>query len=354
MVWPLVLSNVENHAKSWNSGTTDTGVLWRDASDKIWCCLTRSNHPPTLNSLVPCTSARQELLDELNLTALHVTHARDQNRDTLLQISADSENDLDDSDLDTDGDCDSQDDILAPIIISPPSPILPLIFLDIFDSESELDSQDSDAMDIGDKPYCHLLGGIMALINEVEKAWFLNHLDVPLLHVPQLHLLEHFAVFWPHLFHEKLHVNPVIFNCIVNKICEDNIFHSRSNNLWLPVLIQLAIFLNHVGHYRNAISPEDVLQWAGVSMGSVVNCTHCVMIVLLGLHNEYIWVLSLDSESDNMELSHKFVEKRTCPGWQNGVFAADGSSILLFQKPGYFGKTFYNRKSTYCYDSIPG
>ena len=288
---------------------------------------------------MPRTSAHQELLDNLNLTALHVMHARDQNCD--VQLQANEESDADESDP---GDRDSDDDILEPIIISPPSPILPLIFLDILDSESESDSQDSDNM-VTDKPYHHLLDGIAALIDEVEKARFLNHLDVPLLHAPQLHLLEHFAVFRPHLFCKKLRVDPAIFDCIVNKIHEHDIFHSGSNNLQLPVSIQLAIFLNRAGHYGNAISPEDVAQWAGVSVGSVINCTHRVMIALLSLHNEYIGVPPLESEE--MELLRKFVEERTCPGWWNGVFAADGSAIPLFQKPGYFGKTFYDRKSTY-------
>ena len=69
------------------------------------------------------------------------------------------------------------------------------------------------------------------------------------------------------------------------------------------------------------------------------------MIALLSQYNEYIGVPPLDL--DDMELLCKFVEDRTCPGWQKGIFAADGTSILLFQKPGIFGETFYDRKSTY-------
>ena len=198
---------------------------------------------------------------------------------------------------------------------------------------------------VTNEPYHRLLDGITALIDEVEKAQFLNCLDVPLLHAPQLHLLEHFTVFRPHLFHKKLRVDLAIFDCIVDKIHEHDIFHSGSNNLQLPVSIQLAIFLNRTGHYGNAISPEDVTQWAGVSVGLVINCTHCIMIAFLSLHNEYIRVPPLESEE--MELLRKFVKERTCPGWWNGIFAADGSAIALFQKPGYFGKTFYDRKSTY-------
>lgn len=83
----------------------------------------------------------------------------------------------------------------------------------------------------------------------------------------------------------------------------------------------------------------------GVSVGSVINCTHHVMVVLLGQHNEFIQMPGVDSE--DTELAHMFVEGRTCPGWRNGIFAADGSAIPLFQKPGYFGETFYDRKSTY-------
>ena len=64
-------------------------------------------------------------------------HARD-----LLWVSMESN--VDNSNLDVD------DGTLEQIIISPPSPITPLIILDIFDSESELDSQDSDDMDIQD------------------------------------------------------------------------------------------------------------------------------------------------------------------------------------------------------------
>ncbi|KAG2045734.1 hypothetical protein BDR06DRAFT_900306, partial [Suillus hirtellus] len=63
----------------------------------------------------------------------------------------------------------------------------------------------------------------------------------------------------------------------------------QSNNPQFPVAIQLAIFLNHVGHYGNAISNEDVCRWAGVSIGSVMNCTNCVMMALLAKHDKFIF-----------------------------------------------------------------
>ena len=80
-------------------------------------------------------------------------------------------------------------------------------------------------------------------------------------------------------------------------------------------------------------------------MGSVINCMHRVMVALLGHHNEYIWMPQTDLE--DAELSCRFVEEKTCPAWRNGIFTADGSTILLLQKPGSFGETFYDRKSKY-------
>ena len=287
---------------------------------------------------MPRKSTRQELLDELDVVVLHVMEVRARNKLQLVQV----ESDIDDDDLYVDNE---EDDMFEPIIISPPSPIPPLILLNVLDSESESDSQDSDSVYDRDKPYQRLLGEIMVLCDEAEQAQFLNRLEVPLLRTPQVYLLEHFAVFRPLLFHKKLHVEPAIFDCIIDKIHQNVIFHSGSNNLQLPVSIQLAIFLNHAGHYGNVISPEDVAQWTGVSIGSVVNCTHRVMIALLSCHNKYIVVPLVDSE--DAELSHTFIEEWTFPGWQNGIFTTDGSTIPLFQKPGYYGETFYDRKSTY-------
>ncbi|KIO11472.1 hypothetical protein M404DRAFT_126801, partial [Pisolithus tinctorius Marx 270] len=68
------------------------------------------------------------------------------------------------------------------------------------------------------------------------------------------------------------------------------IFLNKSNNKQLPVAIQLAIFHFHVGHYGNASSPEDAAQWACISVGTVINCTHWVMAALLDKHDNSIYV----------------------------------------------------------------
>ena len=149
----------------------------------------------------------------------------------------------------------------------------------------------------------------------------------------------------PHLFHKKVRVDPAIFNCILDEISNNPIFHSNSNNPQLPVVIQLAIVLNRAGHYRNAIMPEDVAQWAGVSVGSVINCTNRVMVALLDQHDHFIYIPEADSE--DAELAHLSVAQKTCVAWEGGIFATDGSTLHFFEKPSVYGDTFTDRKGNY-------
>ncbi|KIK99274.1 hypothetical protein PAXRUDRAFT_132433, partial [Paxillus rubicundulus Ve08.2h10] len=73
------------------------------------------------------------------------------------------------------------------------------------------------------------------------------------------------------------------------------IFQNHSNNKQLLIAIQLSIFLNHIGHYGNTCSPEDIAQWAGVNVGMVINCMHCVMAAILNQHDQYIYISSSHS-----------------------------------------------------------
>ncbi|KIN97847.1 hypothetical protein M404DRAFT_159493 [Pisolithus tinctorius Marx 270] len=161
----------------------------------------------------------------------------------------------------------------------------------------------------------------------------------------QLCLLKHFTDHQPHLFRKCLHVDPPIFDCILDQISGHTIFQHNSKNHQLAVTVQLAIFLFCAGHYGNVASPEDVVQWAGVSIGSFVNCMNHVMVAILDEHDRFINIPSEDLQE--MERAWVFTESCTCSAWRNGMFAADGSSIPLFEKPLIFGEMFYDRKSRY-------
>ena len=121
------------------------------------------------------------------------------------------------------------------------------------------------------------------------------------------------------------------------------VFLNDANVSQGPVNKQLAIAMFRFGHNGNAASVEAVAQWAGVSAGTVVNCTRRVMIAFLALHDSAIrW-----PSEDEKEKAKQWVEEVSCHAWRDGYCMADGTPIVLFQKPGYHGEAYFDRKSNY-------
>ena len=181
---------------------------------------------------------------------------------------------------------------------------------------------------------------IERLCEDVEVIWVLDRPGMLVPKFPQLQLLHHFAEYQPAQFHKKLHIDPHIFNYILEEISNHTIFQNCSNNKQLPISIQLAIFLFHTGHYKNACTPDDVTQWAGISVGMVNNCTHHVMATLLDQHDWFLYIP--DVHSEDMCKARVFAESRSCHTWRNGVFTADGFAINLHERPGMFSDGFYD------------
>ncbi|KAG2064101.1 hypothetical protein BDR04DRAFT_968895, partial [Suillus decipiens] len=75
---------------------------------------------------------------------------------------------------------------------------------------------------------------------------------------PQLHLLEEWALFSADKFQRKLCIDADVFAELTNLIQGHPIFHNNLNNLQLPVTVQLAVFLNGIGHYGNAATTKDI------------------------------------------------------------------------------------------------
>jgi hypothetical protein len=276
---------------------------------------------------MPRQSMHGELLNQLDQAALALSQMRYnhavQELDELLSESSASDSDLD----------------LDPMIITPPSPLTP-DFADMSDSDLS-----GDKINPITTHFDQLQDSIAALWDELAKARVLHQPDEPPPRAPQLHLLVHFEEHCPHLFRQKLRVNPEIFDDILDLISNHPISHNQSHNPQLPVAMQLAIFLNRAGHYGNAISLEDVAQWAGISVGSVVNCTNHVMVAVLAQHDHFVSFPTPDSQ--DAEHAQCFVESRACPEWRKGIFAVDGSTVDLYAKPGFHGEVFFDRKSKY-------
>lgn len=121
------------------------------------------------------------------------------------------------------------------------------------------------------------------------------------------------------------------------------IFFNNAKNSQAPVNEQLAITMFRLGHNGNATSVEAVAQWAGVSAGTVVNCTRRVMVAFLALHDSAIrW-----PSEDEKEESKQWVEEASCYAWRDGYCMVDGTLVVLFQKPGHHGEAYFDRKSNY-------
>jgi hypothetical protein len=286
---------------------------------------------------MPRQSNRAQMLNEIDQAALVVARARYQH---VMEDddSTDSISSLDSFDLADN----SELDIFMNIMITPPSPLSPA--LSDFSGFSDSSSSDDDTYII--TRYNRLQDAIATLRDEVVRARILHRPSEPLPRAPQLHLLVHFGEHRPLLFRHKLRVNPEIFDDILDLISGHPIFHNNSNNSQLPIAIQLAIFLNRAGHYGNSISLVDVSQWAGVSVGSVVNCTNRVMVALLDQHDAFMGFPPHDSR--DFELARRYSAKAsTCPEWRNGILAVDGTTVDLFATPGFFHQAFYDRKSKY-------
>lgn len=292
---------------------------------------------------MPQRSEKQLLLQELH-TALGLAQQ-------LQQADLEEQFDEEASDLGSSGSSESHSSSLGlgllfhTPIISPISPITPLIGVSDSSDGSFSPSDISDGEVSPLSHYDHFIDAIKALEEEVLRARVLRSSSTPL-RAPQIQVLadcdDH-----PDAFRKKLRVDPDIFDAILDQIIDHPIFRSRSpSSPQLPVAVQLAIFLNRAGHYGNAISVFDVALWAGVSEGSVVNCTNRVMTALLAQHDTFIKFPGPDS-ADRANAKAYAGRVTNCQEWRGGWLAADGSSIPLFQKPGFYGETFYDRKSRY-------
>ena len=147
----------------------------------------------------------------------------------------------------------------------------------------------------------------------------------------------------PKRFRHNLRVSPSTFDSLLEMIDTHPIFVNNSNVSQGPVIEQLAIAMFRFGHNGNAVTVEAVAQWAGVSAGSVVNYTRRVMIAYLALHDSAIrW-----PSEDEKEQSKQWVEAASCYAWRDGYCMVDGTLVLLFQKPGFHGEAYFDRKSNY-------
>jgi hypothetical protein len=146
----------------------------------------------------------------------------------------------------------------------------------------------------------------------------------------------------PETFRSFVRVKPATFDELVRRLSFSPEFQNDSNNPQIEVRAQVAIALYRLGHYGNGASVVEVADWAGVAVGSVVNCTRRVILAVLELHDEVF-----ATPSPEMIARSKEFAQGVCSAWAGGFMSVDGSTIPLFSKPGHYGESYFDKTSRY-------
>ncbi|KAF8547545.1 hypothetical protein OG21DRAFT_1570869 [Imleria badia] len=140
-------------------------------------------------------------------------------------------------------------------------------------------------------------------------------------------------------------MTPECFNVLLATLQMDSVFHSQSNHSQMPIEMQLAIALYRFGHYGNAIGTKMVALWAGIGYGTVCLVTNRVMTAVC--REEFRRATLYWPSGPEKEAAKQWVEDNSCVAWQDGWVLVDGTLILLYARPGFFGNSWYDRKSNY-------
>lgn len=142
-----------------------------------------------------------------------------------------------------------------------------------------------------------------------------------------------------------LHVNPTTFDEMVNHLSKHHVFHNNSANGQMPIEDQLAIILYHFGHFGNAAGLRKVARWSGYGKGTILLVTRRVMTAILD--KEFMnQAVRLPNKMEK-EKAKQWVEVHSCKGWHDGWCMVDGTLIPLFDKPFWYGESYFDRKSNY-------
>lgn len=159
------------------------------------------------------------------------------------------------------------------------------------------------------------------------------------------HVLHTLKIARPDHFRDILRVNPTTFDKIVDKIKDDPVFFNNSNNAQLPVEEQLAITLYRFGHDGNGASQAELARWAGGGKGAVSLHTKRVMTAILrpGFMNDAVRMPTPDEKEEAKE----WVEAHSCKAWRDGWCLVDGTLVPLYDRPHWYGESYFDRKCNY-------
>lgn len=149
----------------------------------------------------------------------------------------------------------------------------------------------------------------------------------------------------PDLFRRELRVTPATFDRLLAEIQGDAIFTNDSPNEQIPIDHQLAIYLFRQGHYGNAASFLRVAHWSGYSTGTIRLATRRVMSAIL--RKDFMDKAVCFPTAEEKEEAKRWVEEHSCHAWRDGWCMVDGTLVSLFDRPFWYGESYYDRKCNY-------
>ncbi|KAF8584055.1 hypothetical protein K439DRAFT_1239494, partial [Ramaria rubella] len=210
------------------------------------------------------------------------------------------------------------------------------------------DNDDSDSDDNKKKKKKKVTSNstFLSLLAELHSMRYLqDRIHIPKNGVQLWLTLFHYKAEHLALFQSLLRVTPSTFDALLSKIQDHAVFQNNSEKQQLPVNQQLAVVLYRLGHYGNATSMQKVGLWAGFGYGTVDKCTQQVLTAVCDEGFRRV-VMRWPSEIQKAEAS-SWVESCSCSGWCGGWLMVDGTLVPLFAQPGFYGNSWYDRKSNY-------
>ncbi|KAI7964478.1 hypothetical protein MJO29_002576 [Puccinia striiformis f. sp. tritici] len=130
---------------------------------------------------------------------------------------------------------------------------------------------------------------------------------------------------------------------VLEKIVGNPVFHrGGGGGRWaqLPIAHQLALTLERLGSNGNGASVGRFSRNLQVGRGTVIKVSCRVIAALVSLGRMYV-------QWPNRERRAEISEVLRMEGFEGCMGFVDGTTIPLFQRPGFDGETFFDRKKRY-------
>lgn len=142
-------------------------------------------------------------------------------------------------------------------------------------------------------------------------------------------------------FKQVLRMNKETFNYVLSLIQNHTVFQNNSNRKQACVELQLTVTLERLGTNGNGASVGRIARGQGIGNGTVTLYSSRVIKALNSLTDQFIkWPGAIERR----KIATRIHEKHGIPGC---VGVVDGTHILLSQRPGLDGETYFTRKHRY-------